>query len=155
MTNYNMFIAHNNVLNTEMSIGKIEMAVDLGLYNNASELVTFRILKMTGNMVKMVFYRDSPLEDHDPEVIYDTDMNLILGFGMECFRGCESGGYPLLEVFYNDYNGCWFANTQTFIDFYRTCLYARAYQKIRQMGVRCYKDKIMMHITFEDEQEID
>ena len=150
-----MFIAHKDVLDTEMSIGEIEMTVDSGLYGNASELVTFRILKMTGNMVKMVFYRDSPLEDHSPGVIYDTDINLILGFGMECFRGCESGGYPLLEVFYDDYKGGRFADTQTFIGFYRTCLYARVNQKIRQMGVRCYKDKIMMHITFEDEQEID
>lgn len=82
-------------------------------------------------------------------------MNLITGFSMNCFRSKEAGGYPLLDLCYNDNNGHWFTDMQNFIDFYRLYLYTRECQEIRQMGVRCYKDKIMMHITFEDEQEID
>lgn len=153
MTKYNSFIVHKNILYTDMGIEDIERTVETGLYDETSELVTFHILKLTGNMVKMVFYRDFPLEEHNADSIFDVDMNLIAGFGMNCFRSKEAGGYPLLALCYNDYNGHWFTDTEKFIDFYKCCLYARECQKIRQMGIRCYKDRIMMHITFEDEQE--
>ena len=155
MTKYNSFIVHNDILYTDMDIEEIERKVEISLYDKDSEFVTFHIIKLTGNMVKMVFYRDFPLEEHDADSIFDTDMNLITGFSMNCFRSKEAGGYPLLDLRYNDYNGHWFTDMQNFIDFYRLYLYTREYQEIRQMGVRCYKDKIMMHITFEDEQEID
>lgn len=61
-------------------------------------------------------------------------MNLIAGFGIECFRSEEFGGYSLLDILYNDYNGHCFVDTQKFISFYRTCLYTGEHQKIRQMG---------------------
>lgn len=65
MTKCNSFIAHKNILDTDMSIEDIERTVETDLYNDTSELVTFRILKMIKNMVKMVLYRDSPLEEHN------------------------------------------------------------------------------------------
>lgn len=104
MTKYNSFIVHNDILYTDMDIEEIERKVEISLYDKDSELVTFHILKLTGNMVKMVFYRDFPLEEHDTDSIFDTDMNLITGFSMNCFRSKEAGGYPLLDLRYNDYN---------------------------------------------------
>ena len=98
MTKYNSFIVHNDILYTDMDIEEIERKVEISLYDKDSELVTFHILKLTGNMVKMVFYRDFPLEEHDTDSIFDTDMNLITGFSMNCFRSKEAGGYPLLDL---------------------------------------------------------
>lgn len=69
MTKYNSFIVHNDILYTDMDIEEIERKVEISLYDKDSELVTFHILKLTGNMVKMVFYRDFPLEEHDADSI--------------------------------------------------------------------------------------
>ena len=139
-----------------MDIEEIERKVEISLYDKDSELVTFHILKLTGNMVKMVFYRDFPLEEHDADSIFDTDMNLITGFSMNCFP--QQGGRRIPPF----WTSATMTTTAIGLPTCRILLIFTGYTCIQgntrrygRWGVRCYKDKIMMHITFEDEQEID
>ena len=146
MTKYNSFIVHNDILYTDMDIEEIERKVEISLYDKDSELVTFHILKLTGNMVKMVFYRDFPLEEHDADSIFDTDMILITGFSMNCFRSKEAGGYPLLDLRYNDYNGHWFTVPHEPVPE----KYQRDIEALRQKYGDAFKTGLCINLTLQE-----
>ena len=144
MTNY--FIANGMILNTGMSVEKIELSVQEKLDETTGGMAQFRLQELSNSGVTMVFIRDFLIDSYEP-VIFDCDMNLILNIGIEAFLPKEVGGYPL--VFPLNFAGKNFYTDMTaFIRFYKTLLLIYRKQKVEYIGIRCYSDRIVMKIEF-------
>ena len=145
MTNY--FIANGMILNTGMSVEKIELSVQEKLDETTGGMAQFRLQELSNSGVTMVFIRDFLIDSYEP-VIFDCDMNLILNIGIEAFLPKEVGGYPL--VFPLNFAGKNFYTDMTaFIRFYKTLLLIYRKQEVEYIGIRCYSDRmIVMKIEF-------
>ena len=145
MTNY--FIANGMILNTGMSVEKIELSVQEKLDETTGGMAQFRLQELSESGIMMVFIRDF-LTEPGKSIIFDCDMNLILNIGIEAFLPKEVGGYPL--VFPLNFAGKNFYTDMTaFIRFYKTLLLIYRKQEVEYIGIRCYSDRmIVMKIEF-------
>lgn len=142
----NYFIANGAVLDTDMYVEEIEMAVQENLDESTGGLVQFRVQELSESGITMVFIRDF-LTEPNKSIIFDCDMNLILNIGIEAFLPKEVGGYPLVyplgfagKNFYTD--------MIAFIRLYKTLLLMYRKQEVEYIGIRCYSDRIVMKIDF-------
>ena len=144
MTNY--FIANGMILNTGMSVEKIELSVQEKLDETTGGMAQFRLQELSESGIIMVFIRDF-LTEPGKSIIFDCDMNLILNIGIEAFLPKEVGGYPL--VFPLNFAGKNFYTDMTaFIRLYKTLLLMYRKQEVEYIGIRCYSDRIVMKIEF-------
>lgn len=142
----NYFIANGAILDTGMSAGEIEIAVQESLDESTGGLVQFRIQELKESSITMVFIRDFLIDPNEP-VIFDSDMNLILNIGIEAFLPEKLGGYPLLYPL-NFAGKNFYTDVIAFIRFYKTILLIYRKQEVEHIGIRCYSDRLVMKIEF-------
>lgn len=142
----NYFIANGEVLNTSMSVEDIEKIVNCSLEETTGGMARFYIKELSDKQVTMVYLRDFLLDPNEL-IVYDSDANLITDMGVAAFEPKQIGGYPLVfpltmrgKNFYTDLTA--------FIRFYKSLLFIQTEQKVEEIGLRIYSDRILMQIIF-------
>ena len=140
-TNY--FIANGMILDTSMSVEDIELSVQEKLDETTSGMAQFKIKELNDSHVTLMFIRDFIMGDLYDPIIYDSDMNLILNIGIEAFQP----GYLLLYPLGFDGKN-FYTNIKSFLRFYKTLLLTYRQQKVEEIGVRVFSDRLILQISF-------
>lgn len=140
-TNY--FIANGAILDTGMDPEEIELSVQEKLDETTGGMAQFQLKELSDSGVTMMFIRDFFIDDPYNPIIYDCDMNMILNIGIEAFQP----GYPLLYPLSFDGKN-FYTNIKSFLRFYKTLLLTYRQQKVEEIGVRAFSDRLILQITF-------
>lgn len=141
ITNY--FIANGMILDTGMNAKEIELEVQEKLDETTGGMARFQLKELSDSHVTMVFIRDFIMGDLYNPIIYDSDMNLILNIGIEAFQP----GYPLLYPLRFDGKN-FYTNIKAFLRFYKTLLLTYRQQRVEEIGVRAFSDRLILQISF-------
>lgn len=140
-TNY--FIANGIILDTGMSVEEIELNVQEKLDETTGGMARFQLKELSDSGVTMMFIWDFIMGDLYDPIIYDSDMNLILNIGIEAFQP----GYPLVYPLSFDGKN-FYTNIKAFLRFYKTLLLVYRQQKVEEIGVRAFSDRLILQISF-------
>lgn len=146
MTN-NIFIAAGEVLDTGMSVEDMEYVVQTALDEDVKGFASFYVRELSPEKVVMEFKRDA-LIDSTKQIIYDRDISLITGIDVKCFQLKPIGDPMIYPLGLNATRRSFYTDTTAFLRFYKNLLIWTDGQRVEDLGIRCYADKIRFQIIF-------
>lgn len=143
----NLFLAGGEILTTDMSIEEIETKVNDNLDKYTGGLGRFTIKEFSPEKVEMNFWRDFILNQKS-SVIYDMDMALITGIDICCFQLSPIGDPMIYPLILDAKKARFYTYTQAFLRFYKNLLFMLSQQRIKELKIRIYIDRITFKIEF-------
>lgn len=143
----NLFLAGGEILTTDMSIEEIETKVNDKLDKYTGGLGRFTIKEFSPEKVEMNFWRDFILNQKS-SVIYDMDMALITGIDICCFQLSPIGDPMIYPLLLDAKKARFYTYSQAFLRFYKNQLFMLSQQRIKELKIRIYIDKITFKIEF-------
>lgn len=143
----NLFLAGGEILTTDMSIEEIETKVNDKLDKYTGGLGRFTIKELSPEKVEMNFWRDFILNQKS-SVIYDMDMALITGIDICCFQLSPIGDPMIYPLILDAKKARFYTYTQAFLRFYKSLLFILSQQRIKELKIRIYIDRITFKIEF-------
>lgn len=144
----NLFIVAGEILSTGMSIDEIKAKVNEKLEDYTGGLLgRFTIKELSSETVEMDFGRDFILYP-DSSVMYDMDMALITGIDISSFQ-LRPIGDPMIYPLTLDANTArFYTHSQAFLRFYKDLLVLTSQQRVINLKIRIYKDRITFKIDY-------
>ena len=143
----NLFLAGGKILTTGMSIEEIETKVNDKLDKYTGGLGRFTIKELTPEKVEMNFWRDFILNQKS-SVIYDMDMALITGIDICYFQLSPIGDPMIYPLILDAKKARFYTYTQAFLRFYKNLLFMLSQQRVKELKIRIYIDRITFKIEF-------
>ena len=143
----NLFLAGGEILTTDMSIEEIETKVNDKLDKYTGGLGRFTIKELTPEKVEMNFWRDFILNQKS-SVIYDMDMALITGIDICYFQLSPIGDPMIYPLILDAKKARFYTYTQAFLRFYKSLLFMLSQQRVKELKIRIYIDRITFKIEF-------
>ena len=143
----NLFLAGGKILTTGMSIEEIETKVNDKLDKYTGGLGRFTIKELSPEKVEMNFWRDFILNQKS-SVIYDMDMALITGIDICYFQLSPIGDPMIYPLILDAKKARFYTYTQAFLRFYKNLLFMLSQQRIKELKIRIYIDRITFKIEF-------
>ena len=143
----NLFLAGGEILTTDMSIEEMERKVNDKLDKYTGGLGRFTIKEFSPEKVEMNFWRDFILNQKS-SVIYDMDMALITGIDICCFQLSPIGDPMIYPLILDAKKARFYTYTQAFLRFYKNLLFMLSMQRVKELKIRIYIDRITFKIEF-------
>ena len=144
---HNLFIVAGEILSTGVSIEEIETMVNDKLDEFTGGLGRFTINELSNEKVIMNFWRDFILQP-ETTLMYDMDMSLITGIDLSCFQLRPIGDPMIYPLKMDARTARFYTDTKAFLRFYKNLLAVIPHQRVRDLKIRIYKDRIRFQIEF-------